>query len=1020
VQYLSATVNDSVTGSGTNQWDFSSGGWSYYASANLPGAYQNDEHYAYTTNVFATFRFNGDRIKIYTVVEPTDGDIGYSLDGGPETKISNYSAASAGNTLSYDSTAVNEGSHTLVIRVVGTHSQGSSNTITVDKAEVYSSVAPTPTPTPSPTPTPTPTPTPSPTATPSPTPTPSPTATPAGQQLYAAINDAITGVGVNQWDYTSGGWYYYSSNSLPGAYQNDEHYAYATGATAHFRFNGTQVMIYTLKEPVDGNIGYSVDGGAEQVVSNYASSAVGNALSYVSPLLSDGPHDLAVRVVGTHDSGTSNTVTVDKAEVYVPPGASSLIPQAGWSLKYVDSESIPGGVQPTYVEDGHGRNAFDGNNNTLWSTEYLPVAPYPPHEIQIDLGNVYNLCGFNYLSRQSGTTHGLFAEYEFYVSLDGVNWGTPVATGTFPNTFLEEHVAFLPKMGRYIRLREITEVNGEQFGAVAELNVLQAGTNINQVPSGSITSPAHDATIVAGSVIDFHATANDPGGSASLSYRWTFPFGAGIDDITVKDPGLVRFNVPGVYVVTLNIINGFGAITQDTRTITVLGGNTLIPKTSWTLLSTDSQDPSYPASNAFDGNTNTLWQTQSGASPAQLPHEIQIDLHNTYRIAGLRYLPRQDGSTLGRIGAYRFYVSMDGINWGSPAVFGVFANTNTEQEVLFAAKVGRYVKLQATTEVNGQPYTSVAELSLLQPPTVTPSVRLAQPTSRYLQLSANLSVLADADLAPGQGIRFTIDGGTANGGAQFDNYNTPYNGGFSNLNTAPHTIDAFVIDSMGNVVNDVATHDQAVQVGIGDYYVAMGDSITFGDFDDVHSDDVSLDGRTTGGGYEPVLANLLEAAVGHPVLVYDEGIGGDTAVNAVGIVQRVLQRHPNAQRFLIEYGTNDAEPSGLGLHPGDAGYAGSFKDSMQRIINDINAAGKMPILALAPATPYDQTHDNQIQVYNSVVMELFNDPNNHITITPPDFHTYFQTHPSQLIDGVHPTGVGYQAMANLWYQALPH
>src|SRR5207237_10454000 len=118
-------------------------------------------------------------------------------------------------------------------------------------------------------------------------------------------------------------------------------------------------------------------------------------------------------------------------------------------------------------------------------------------------------------------------------------------------------------------------------------------------------------------------------------------------DIEIKDPGLLRFNVPGTYLVTFTVANGFGAVAQDTRTVTVVGGTTLIPKTSWSLRFADSQAVGFPATNAFDGNTTTLWQTQSNV---QLPHELQIDLGAPYSITGLRYLPRQDGSTVGRIG----------------------------------------------------------------------------------------------------------------------------------------------------------------------------------------------------------------------------------------------------------------------------------------------------------------------------------------------------------------------------------
>jgi lysophospholipase L1-like esterase len=663
------------------------------------------------------------------------------------------------------------------------------------------------------------------------------------------------------------------------------------------------------------------------------------------------------------------------------------------------------------VEDGHGANAFDGNPSTDWETQYFGALPYPPHELQINLGGVYNVCGFYYLGRQV-TTHGHIGQYQFFVSMDGVNWGTPVATGSFPNTALEQEVFFTPKMGQYVRFLELTEVDYQAYAAVAELNVLQTGSSSNQLPTGSIVSPATDATIVAGTTINFQAAANDPYSILPLNYRWSFQPGSGIDDITVQNPGLVRFNIPGVYTVTFTAANSFHAAVTDTRTITVLGGSTLIPKTNWSLRFFDSAQSGFPATNAFDGNTSTYWLTESLVSPPQPPHEIQIDLGATYDIAGLHYLPRPDSST-GRVGQYRIYVSTDGVTWGIPVAWSTFVDSPNEQEVLFASKQGRYVRFQATSEVNGMAPTAVAEISLLQPPIVAPSVHLTSPTSRYLQLSNNLAVLATGNLSAGQGIRFLIDGGSP-----MDVYSSPFTATFPGINTSPHTIDAFGIDGGGGLVNGVAAHDQATGVGIGEYYVTVGDSITYGYADDVYSDDISQDGRTTGGGYEPVLANLLENAVGHPVLIYNEGIGGDTALDGAAVIQRILQRHPNGQRFLIMYGANDSEPSGLGLHPGDSGYAGSFKESMQHMINDLNSAGKTPILAKAPPTPYDSVRNSRIQGYNSVVAELVSDPNNHITVTPPDFFTYYSNHTEQLADGVHPNGVGYQSMANLWFQSL--
>ena len=131
------------------------------------------------------------------------------------------------------------------------------------------------------------------------------------------VNDSLTGTGLNQWDYGTGGWNYYNKvGSGIGALNNDEHYASGAGVTAHFRFNGTQVIIYGLKEPVDGNAGYSIDGGPEQIIdcynSNYALFPI-----YTSPVMPLGNHDLKIRVIGTRNAASSGTtITVDRAEVH--------------------------------------------------------------------------------------------------------------------------------------------------------------------------------------------------------------------------------------------------------------------------------------------------------------------------------------------------------------------------------------------------------------------------------------------------------------------------------------------------------------------------------------------------------------------------------------------------------------------------------------------------------------------------------------------------------------------------------
>ncbi|WP_456246320.1 discoidin domain-containing protein [Longispora urticae] len=298
------------------------------------------------------------------------------------------------------------------------------------------------------------------------------------------------------------------------------------------------------------------------------------------------------------------------------PAGTVAIPRTGWTLRSVDS-------QETARENGAATNAFDGNPATYWHTAWSGGDVPPPHEIQIDLGATYPVAGLGYLPRQntgSGATNGRIANYEVYVSADGTTWGTPVATGTFANDATDKQITFATKSGRYLRLRALSEVNGNPWTSAAEITARRAVTPV--------------------------------------------------------------------------------------------------PQAGWTLRHVDSQETTGEngaATNAFDGDPATYWHTAwSGGNPPP-PHEIQIDLGATHTLTQFGYLPRQGGGTgavNGRISNYEVYVSTDGTTWGTPVATGTFADDATEKQITFTPKAGRYLRLRALSEVNGNPWTSAAELTV--------------------------------------------------------------------------------------------------------------------------------------------------------------------------------------------------------------------------------------------------------------------------------------------------------------------
>jgi len=163
-----------------------------------------------------------------------------------------------------------------------------------------------------------------------------------------------------------------------------------------------------------------------------------------------------------------NTPGVSSWDTVVDLGrdSSAVISQDSWSLLYVDSQELA-------RDDGAATNAFDGDPLTMWHTEWSDSEPDHPHEIQIDLGSLYDVDGFRYLPRQTGVLeNGRIADYEFYVSTDGVNWGAAVSSGVLVNTLSEQELTFTAKRGRYVRLVALSEVNSNPWASAAEINML--------------------------------------------------------------------------------------------------------------------------------------------------------------------------------------------------------------------------------------------------------------------------------------------------------------------------------------------------------------------------------------------------------------------------------------------------------------------------------------------------------------------------------------------------------------------
>lgn len=146
VPVATATVDDSVQGTGLSQFSYSGSGWVHCTAppggANCSSLYYDGTNSAdNVTNDYATMQFSGVGIRYYATLDTNRGIVAVSVDGGPETTIDLYAATQQGNVLVYTSPPLGNGTHTLKIRVTGTKDGSSSNTyVAIDRVDV---IAPT-------------------------------------------------------------------------------------------------------------------------------------------------------------------------------------------------------------------------------------------------------------------------------------------------------------------------------------------------------------------------------------------------------------------------------------------------------------------------------------------------------------------------------------------------------------------------------------------------------------------------------------------------------------------------------------------------------------------------------------------------------------------------------------------------------------------------------------------------------------------------------------------------------------
>ncbi|HTQ11095.1 MAG TPA: discoidin domain-containing protein [Fimbriimonadaceae bacterium] len=116
-------------------------------------------------------------------------------------------------------------------------------------------------------------------------------------------------------------------------------------------------------------------------------------------------------------------------------------------------------------------NAIDGDPDTIWHTKWDPTPDPMPHTLVLDLGRVVSLRGITYLPRQD-MSNGRIASAQIWCAAKPGEW-VLAASPKWPDSDRLQTVLFAkPVAARYVKVVALSEVRGNPFASIADLDVL--------------------------------------------------------------------------------------------------------------------------------------------------------------------------------------------------------------------------------------------------------------------------------------------------------------------------------------------------------------------------------------------------------------------------------------------------------------------------------------------------------------------------------------------------------------------
>lgn len=211
----------------------------------------------------------------------------------------------------------------------------------------------------------------------------------------------------------------------------------------------------------------------------------------------------------------TDTDIIDSSQGFTVTRSNNYVP------KVPNPNDIPQSQMTATATSNHNgyeaSKVVDGENATMWHTEWSPMANLP-QSLTINLGGTYIITKLRYLPRQDNDSNGIITDYTISTSMDGVTF-TKVSSGTWVDDKTEKIAAFTAVSANYVKLTAISGHGG--FASAAELNVEHVPQNLQNfsLNATATASSQYNPSFTAGNAKD-----------GNTSTKWAPQSGTGVNE----------------------------------------------------------------------------------------------------------------------------------------------------------------------------------------------------------------------------------------------------------------------------------------------------------------------------------------------------------------------------------------------------------------------------------------------------------------------------------------------------------